>query len=137
MEGEAPSRKEGRGPRRSRLFPGAVGTFPGMSKTSFKGLGEDGQEEEENSVEEEESDGTEVVPAAVGASAGTGGPTIAQSNQPVSQHSAPSLLAIIQQITQIMANLQAASRPQAFKSPSMKATEFFDGTNPFRVRSGI
>ncbi|MBW0479129.1 hypothetical protein O181_018844 [Austropuccinia psidii MF-1] len=58
--------------------------FPGLSRTTFKGPGE---EEEENSVEEEESDGTEGVPAPVGASQGTGGPTLAQSNQPVSHQS--------------------------------------------------
>ncbi|MBW0536058.1 hypothetical protein O181_075773 [Austropuccinia psidii MF-1] len=41
-----------------------------------------------------------------------------------------------------MANLQAASssessRPPAFKTPSMKAPECFDGTCPFKVRSFI
>ncbi|MBW0489100.1 hypothetical protein O181_028815 [Austropuccinia psidii MF-1] len=41
-----------------------------------------------------------------------------------------------------MANIQAASsseasRPQAFKTPSMKAPEFFDGVQPFKVRSFI
>ncbi|MBW0549898.1 hypothetical protein O181_089613 [Austropuccinia psidii MF-1] len=56
--GEAPSRKEGRVPRRSNSFSGVVGSFPGMSRTTFRGPGEDGEEEEENSVEEEESDGT-------------------------------------------------------------------------------
>ncbi|MBW0490932.1 hypothetical protein O181_030647 [Austropuccinia psidii MF-1] len=88
---------------------GVVGSFPGISSTSLKGPGEDGEEEEENSVEEEESDGTEGVLAPVGASQGTGGPTLAQSNQPVSHQSEPSLLAIMQQMTQIMANPQAAS----------------------------
>ncbi|MBW0516975.1 hypothetical protein O181_056690 [Austropuccinia psidii MF-1] len=48
----------------------------------------------------------------------------------------------MQQMTQIMANLQAASlsessRPPAFKTPSMKAPEFFDGTQPLKVRSFI
>ncbi|MBW0589342.1 hypothetical protein O181_129057 [Austropuccinia psidii MF-1] len=75
--------------------------------------GEDGEEEQENSVEEEESDGTEGVPAHVGASQGTEQPTLAQSNQPVSHQSEPSLLAIMQQMTQIMANLQAASSSEA------------------------
>ncbi|MBW0497638.1 hypothetical protein O181_037353 [Austropuccinia psidii MF-1] len=107
-----------------------------------KGPGEDGEEEEENSVEEEESDGTEGAPAPVEASQGTGGPTLAQYNQPVSHQPEPSLLAIIQKMTQIMANLQAASsseasRPPAFKTPSMKAPECFDGTQPFKVRSFI
>ncbi|MBW0583575.1 hypothetical protein O181_123290, partial [Austropuccinia psidii MF-1] len=140
LEGAAPSRKEGRGPRRSSSFSGVVGGFPGTSRTIFKGPGEDGEEEEENSVEEEESDGTEGVPAPVEASQGTGGPTLAQSNQPVSNQSEPSLLAIMKQMTEIMANLQAASssglsRPPAFKTPSMKAPECFYGTQPFKVRS--
>ncbi|MBW0552972.1 hypothetical protein O181_092687 [Austropuccinia psidii MF-1] len=107
-----------------------------------EGPGEDGEEEEENSVEEEESDGTESSPAPVGAPQGTGGPTLSQSDQPVSHKSEPSLLAIIQKMTQIMANLQTASfsessRPPAFKTPSMKAPECFYGTQPFKFPSFI
>ncbi|MBW0486781.1 hypothetical protein O181_026496 [Austropuccinia psidii MF-1] len=114
----------------------------GPQQKIFKGPGEDGEEEEENSVEEEVSDGTEGFPAPVGASQGTGGPTLSQSNQPVSHQSEPSLLAIIQQITQIMDNLQAdssskSSRQPEFKTSSMKAPEFFDGTRPLKVRSFI
>ncbi|MBW0490093.1 hypothetical protein O181_029808 [Austropuccinia psidii MF-1] len=113
-----------------------------MSRTTFRGPGEDGEVEEGNSVEEEESDGTEATPAPVGASEGTRGQTLAQSYQPVSHQTEPSLLAIMQQMTQIMANLQAAasskfSRPQAFKTPSMKGPECFYGTQPFKVRSFI
>ncbi|MBW0573324.1 hypothetical protein O181_113039 [Austropuccinia psidii MF-1] len=131
LEGAEPSRKEGRVPRRSNSFSGVVGGFPGMSRTTFRGPGEDGEEEAENSVEEEESDGTEAAPTPVGASKGTRGPTLAQSDQPVSHQNEPSLLAIMQQMTLIMANLQAAessevSRPPAFKNPSMKARECFD-----------
>ncbi|MBW0524964.1 hypothetical protein O181_064679 [Austropuccinia psidii MF-1] len=70
-----------------------------------KGPGEDGEEEEENSVEEEESDGTKGVPAPLGASKGTGGPTLAQSDEPSSHQSEPCLLAIMRQMTQSMANL--------------------------------
>ncbi|MBW0571198.1 hypothetical protein O181_110913, partial [Austropuccinia psidii MF-1] len=139
-EQHRPGRKE-ECPEDQDLF-GVVGGFPGTSRTTFKGPGEDGEEEEENSVEEEESDGTEGVPAPVEASQGTGGPTLAQSNQPVSHQSEPSLLAIMQQIIQIMANLQAASsyessRPPAFKTPSMKAPECFVRNQPFKVRSLI
>ncbi|MBW0497052.1 hypothetical protein O181_036767 [Austropuccinia psidii MF-1] len=141
-EGEASSRKEGRVPRRSNSFSGVVGSFPGMSRTTFRGPGEAGEEEEKNSVEEEESAGTEGAPAPVGASEGTRGPTLPQYDQLVSHQTEPSLLAIMQQMTQIMANLQAAasseaSRPPAFKTPSMKAPECFDGTQPFKVRSFI
>ncbi|MBW0532931.1 hypothetical protein O181_072646 [Austropuccinia psidii MF-1] len=96
--------------------------------TTLKGPGEVGEEEEEKYVEEEGSDGTEGVPAPVGASQGTGGPTLAQSDQPVSHQSESSLLAIMQKMIQIMANIQAASvsessRPPAFKTPSIKAPE--------------
>ncbi|MBW0589224.1 hypothetical protein O181_128939 [Austropuccinia psidii MF-1] len=76
-----------------------------MSRTTFRGSGEDGEEKQENSVEEEESDGTEAAPAPVEASEGTRGPTLSQSDQPVSHQTEPSLLAIMQQMTQIMANL--------------------------------
>ncbi|MBW0589095.1 hypothetical protein O181_128810 [Austropuccinia psidii MF-1] len=90
----------------------------------------------------EESDGTDRGPAPVEASQGTGGPTLEQYNQPASHQSEPSLLAIMQQRTQIMENLQAASsseesRPPAFKTASMKEPECFDGTQPFKVRSFI
>ncbi|MBW0477024.1 hypothetical protein O181_016739 [Austropuccinia psidii MF-1] len=129
LEGTAPSRKEGRGPRRSSIFSGVFGRLPGLSKTTFKGPGENG--------EEEESDGTEGVPAPVGESQGTLGPTLVQSNQ-----SEPSILAILRQMNQIMADIQAdysseASRPPAFQNTSMKAPGFLDGTPPFKVRSFI
>ncbi|MBW0579538.1 hypothetical protein O181_119253 [Austropuccinia psidii MF-1] len=69
-----------------------------MSRTTFRGPGEDGKEEEEKSVEEEESDGTEAAPAPVEASESTRGPTLAQSDQPVSHQTETSLLAIMQQM---------------------------------------
>ncbi|MBW0565748.1 hypothetical protein O181_105463 [Austropuccinia psidii MF-1] len=111
LERAAPSRKEGGGPRRSNSFSGV-------------------------------SDGTEGVPAPMGASQSTGEPALAQSNQPVFHQSEPSLLAIIQEMTQIMANLQEflsseASRTPAFRTPSMKAPELFDRSQPFKVRSFI
>ncbi|MBW0489000.1 hypothetical protein O181_028715 [Austropuccinia psidii MF-1] len=142
LEGEAPSGKEGRGERRSIAFSGVVGHFPGLSRTTFEGPGEDGEEEEENSVEEEESEGTEGVPAPVGVSQGTGGPSLAQSNQPVSHQSEPSLLAVMKEMTQIISNIQAASsseelQPPACKTQSIKAPECFDGTQPLKFRSFI
>ncbi|MBW0555445.1 hypothetical protein O181_095160 [Austropuccinia psidii MF-1] len=95
-----------------------------------------------NSVEEEASEGTEATPTPVGESQGTGRPTLAQSDQPTSHQSEPSLLGIIQQMTQIMANLQEASssessRPPAFKTPSMKAPACYNGSKPFKVTSFI
>ncbi|MBW0508248.1 hypothetical protein O181_047963, partial [Austropuccinia psidii MF-1] len=132
----APARKEEIGPIRSNYFSGVVGSLPGLSRSTFKGPGEDGEEEEE------ESYGTEGVPDHVGATKGTGGPATVHSNHPVYHQSEPLLLAIMQKMTQIMANRQEdssseASRPPAFKTPSMKAPECFDGTQPFKVRSFI
>ncbi|MBW0482604.1 hypothetical protein O181_022319 [Austropuccinia psidii MF-1] len=48
----------------------------------------------------------------------------------------------MQKMTQIMANLQDASssessRPLEFKTPSIKAPEYFDGAQPFKVSSFI
>ncbi|MBW0480149.1 hypothetical protein O181_019864 [Austropuccinia psidii MF-1] len=67
---------------------------------------------------------------------------LSQYDQPVSHQTEPSLLDIMQQMTQIMAICQAASssevsRPPVFKTPSMKVPECFDGTKPFKVRSLI
>ncbi|MBW0503269.1 hypothetical protein O181_042984 [Austropuccinia psidii MF-1] len=111
------------------------------------GRKEEGQEDqicagEDDEEEEEESDGAEGVSAPVGASQSTGGPTLAQSNQPVSHQSKPSLLTIMKKMTQVMANLQSASsseasRPPALNTPSMKAPECFDPTQHFKVRSFI
>ncbi|MBW0559352.1 hypothetical protein O181_099067 [Austropuccinia psidii MF-1] len=139
MGGEAPPRKEGRGTRRSNSFSGVVGELKFTPRTTLKGLVEDGEEEEENCVEEEEPDGTEVVPAPVGESEGTGEPILARSNQPFSPQYEPSLLAIIKKMTQIIAHLQSASssevpRPPSFNTPSMKAPDFSYVTQPFKVR---
>ncbi|MBW0564125.1 hypothetical protein O181_103840 [Austropuccinia psidii MF-1] len=93
--------------KKIKFLSGVFGSFPGLLKTTFKGPGEDGEYEEESSVEEEGSDATEGVPAP--------------------------------KMTQILANLQAASsseasRPPALKTPSMKAPDCFDRTQPFKVR---
>ncbi|MBW0489067.1 hypothetical protein O181_028782 [Austropuccinia psidii MF-1] len=80
---------EGRGPGRSSSFSRAVGTVPCISRTNCKGPAEDGKDEEDNSLEEKGSDGIDVAPAPVGTPQGTGGPTLSQFNQPVSQKSQP------------------------------------------------
>ncbi|MBW0544700.1 hypothetical protein O181_084415 [Austropuccinia psidii MF-1] len=54
MEGEAPSMKEGRRPRRGKALSGVVGAFPGTSRTTLKVPGEDDVKEDVNLVEEEE-----------------------------------------------------------------------------------
>ncbi|MBW0525525.1 hypothetical protein O181_065240 [Austropuccinia psidii MF-1] len=68
--------------------------------------------------------------------------TLSQLNQPGSHQFEPYLLAIIQKMTQIMANLQAnssskASRPTGFNTSSMKVPDCFDDTQSFKVRGFI
>ncbi|MBW0536181.1 hypothetical protein O181_075896 [Austropuccinia psidii MF-1] len=88
-------------------------------------------------MQEEGSDGTEGVPSPVGKSQCTGGPALAQANQPASNQSKPYSLAIMKQMIQIMTNIQEDLRPKAFNTTSMKAPECFDGIQPFKVRRFI
>ncbi|MBW0485235.1 hypothetical protein O181_024950 [Austropuccinia psidii MF-1] len=111
-------------------------------KEILKVLGGNDAKEEGNSVEEEALDVTEAAPVPVEASQGTEGPTLAQNNNPVYNQSEPSLLAIMQQMTHIMVNLQAAPSSEAsiqpaFKKPSVKEPDGFEGTKPFKFWSFI
>ncbi|MBW0557447.1 hypothetical protein O181_097162 [Austropuccinia psidii MF-1] len=137
LKGAALSRNEGRVPRISSSFSGVVGGFPGTSRTTFIGPGEDGEEEEENSVEEEESDGAEGVPAPVQASQSLGAPTVAQSDQPISHQSEPSLLGIMQQMTQIMANLQAASSSGSSRPYVLRHQNALMGLSPSKSEASF
>ncbi|MBW0470770.1 hypothetical protein O181_010485 [Austropuccinia psidii MF-1] len=99
----------------------------GLSRSSSKGLC--------RYDEEEGPEGTEVLPAPVGAFEGAGGTTLAQYNRAACPKSETSLFDIMQQMTQTMANLQAdssseSSRPPDLKTLSMKAPDCFDGTQP-------
>ncbi|MBW0500811.1 hypothetical protein O181_040526 [Austropuccinia psidii MF-1] len=108
-----------------------------ISRTTLKGPEEDDAEEEETFVEEEGSESTEAALNPVWESQGTGGPALAKCNQPISHQSEPSLLVIMQRMTQIMANLQASSSSEASKPPASKTPDFIDRTQPFKVRSVI
>ncbi|MBW0583962.1 hypothetical protein O181_123677 [Austropuccinia psidii MF-1] len=77
-------------------------------------------------MEEKEYEDNVFVPAPVGAFEGSGESALAQSDNRVSHQSEPLLLAILQWMTKIMANLQEASRTLAFKTPFMKALDCFD-----------
>ncbi|MBW0563762.1 hypothetical protein O181_103477 [Austropuccinia psidii MF-1] len=129
MEGEEPSMKEGRGLRRSCSFSGVVDPVPGISKTSFRVCCEYG--------EENESYGTEAVPAPVAESEGAEGPALANSNNTVSHKSYTPLLKFMYPITQIMANILEVSYFEASRQPTFKEQELFDGTQPLKVRSFI
>ncbi|MBW0497703.1 hypothetical protein O181_037418 [Austropuccinia psidii MF-1] len=121
MEGAAPSR---RGGVKSRL--------------------EEAEDKEgEESVEEEESEETEVAAALAGAPEASEAPNLALSNQPLVSQAEPNFLKMMEQMTQFMGQLTQAVAPRdtskapAFKTPSMKAPDSFDGTKAYKLRGFI
>ncbi|MBW0500940.1 hypothetical protein O181_040655, partial [Austropuccinia psidii MF-1] len=134
MEGAAPSRRGGMKSRRSRSFSGLLGGYPGMSEGARARLGEVEDEEGEESVEEEDSGETEVADALANAPEVPQGSNLALSSQPLVSQTDPSLLKMMEQMTQFMGQLTQAVAPRdnskapAFKTPSMKAPDSFDGT---------
>ncbi|MBW0586629.1 hypothetical protein O181_126344 [Austropuccinia psidii MF-1] len=143
MEGEEPSRIGGMKSRRSRCFSGLLGGYPGISKGARARLGEVEDEEGEESVEEEFSGETEVADAFANAPEVPQGPNLALSNQPLVSQTEPSLLRMMEQMTQFMGQLTQAVTPRdnykapAFKAPSMKAPNSFDGTEGHKLRGFI
>ncbi|MBW0559559.1 hypothetical protein O181_099274 [Austropuccinia psidii MF-1] len=138
MEGAAPSRRVGMKSRRSRSFSGLLGGYPGMSEGARARLEEVENEEGEESVEEEDSGETEVEDALANA------PEVPQgSNQPLFSQTEPSLLKMMEQLTHFMGQLTQAvtpgdnSKAPAFKPPSMKAPDSFDGTQAHKLRGFI
>ncbi|MBW0584400.1 hypothetical protein O181_124115 [Austropuccinia psidii MF-1] len=121
MEGAAPSK---RGGPRSRL-------------------GEAEDEEGEESVEEELSEETEVAAALAGAPEASEASNLALSNQPLVPQAEQNFLKLMEQMTQFMGQLTQAVTPRdtskapAFKTPSMKAPDSFDGTKAYKLRGFI
>ncbi|MBW0565098.1 hypothetical protein O181_104813 [Austropuccinia psidii MF-1] len=107
MEGAAPSRRGGMKSRRSRSFSSLLGGYPGIS---------------------------EEVPQ---------GSNLAPTNQPPVSQSDPSLLKIMVQMATIMGQISQAAAPRdnskapAFKTPSMKEPDSFDGTWAHKLRGFI
>ncbi|MBW0587947.1 hypothetical protein O181_127662 [Austropuccinia psidii MF-1] len=122
MEGAAPSRRGGVKSRRSRSFSGFLGGYPSIPQGPRRRLGEAEDEEGEESVEEEESEEAEVA-AALAAE--------------------PNFLKMMEQMTQFMGQLTQAVAPRdtskvpAFKTPSMKAPDSFDGSKAYKLRGFI
>ncbi|MBW0522360.1 hypothetical protein O181_062075 [Austropuccinia psidii MF-1] len=140
MEGAAPSRRGGMKSRRSISSSGLLGGYPGMPEGARARLGEVEDEEGEESMEEEDSGETEVgddleifpeVPQ---------GSNLAPTNQPLVSQSDPSLLKIMEKMATIMGQLSQAEAPRdnskapAFKTPSKKAPDSFDGTQAHKLR---
>ncbi|MBW0572534.1 hypothetical protein O181_112249, partial [Austropuccinia psidii MF-1] len=102
-------------------------------------LGDVEDEEGEESVEEEGSGETEVADAPEVPQ----GSNLALSSQPLVSQTEPSLLKMMEKMTQFMGQLTQAVTPRenskapSFKTPSMKAPDFFDGTQAHKLRGLI
>ncbi|MBW0489753.1 hypothetical protein O181_029468 [Austropuccinia psidii MF-1] len=143
MEGEEPSRRGGMKSRRSISFSGLLGGYPGMSEGERAKIGEIEDEEGEESVEEEDSGETEVADALANAPEVPQGSNPALYSQPLVSQTEPSLLKMMEQMTQFMGKLTQAVTPRdnskapACKTPSMKAPDSFDGTQAHKLRGFI
>ncbi|MBW0480570.1 hypothetical protein O181_020285 [Austropuccinia psidii MF-1] len=83
MKGEAPSRRGGMKSKRSRYLSGLLGGYPGMSEVARARLGEAENEEGEESVEEEDSEYTEVETALAGVPEASEAANLGHSNEPL------------------------------------------------------
>ncbi|MBW0523596.1 hypothetical protein O181_063311 [Austropuccinia psidii MF-1] len=97
----------------------------------------------EESVEEEESEETEVATAFSGAPEASGAANLVHSNQPLVSQAEQNFLKMMEQTTQFMGQLTQAVSPRdnskalAFKTQSMKAPDSFDGTQAHKLRGFI
>ncbi|MBW0523352.1 hypothetical protein O181_063067 [Austropuccinia psidii MF-1] len=134
MEGAAPSRRGGMKSRRSRSFSGLLGGYPGIPEGARARLVEAEEEEGEDSEE------TEVETALAGVPEASEAATLSHSNQPLVSPSEPNFLKMMEQMTQFMGQLTQAVAPRenskapAFKTPSMKTPDSFDGTQAYKLR---
>ncbi|MBW0565385.1 hypothetical protein O181_105100 [Austropuccinia psidii MF-1] len=100
MEGEEPSRRGGAKSRRSRSFSGFLGGYHGISQGLRSRLGEAEDKEGEESVEEIESENTEVAATLEGSPEASEAPNLACSNKPLVSQSVPNFLKMMKKMTQ-------------------------------------
>ncbi|MBW0558060.1 hypothetical protein O181_097775 [Austropuccinia psidii MF-1] len=93
--------------------------------------------------EGEESEENEVAAALEGAPEASEAPNLAHSNQPLVYQAEPNFLKRMEQMIQFMGKLtqevspRDTSKSPAFKTPSMKAPDSFDGTKAYKLRGFI
>ncbi|MBW0464116.1 hypothetical protein O181_003831 [Austropuccinia psidii MF-1] len=94
----------------------------------------------EDSVEEENSEETEVAAALGDAPEASEAPNLAFSNKPLVSQAEPNFLEMMEKMTHFMEQLTQAvaprdnSRTPDFKNSSMKAPHSFDGTKSHKLR---
>ncbi|MBW0470537.1 hypothetical protein O181_010252 [Austropuccinia psidii MF-1] len=143
IEGAAPSRKWGMKSRRSRSFSCLLGGYPGISEGERARLGEVEDEEGKESMEGKDSGNTEVADALANAPKVPQGSNLALSSQPLVSQTEPSLLKMMEEMTQFMGKLTKAvssresSKAPEFKTSSMKEPYSFDGTQAHKLKGFI
>ncbi|MBW0481208.1 hypothetical protein O181_020923 [Austropuccinia psidii MF-1] len=140
---EEPSRRGGFKLRRSTSFSGFLGGYPGNNQGTRSRLGEAEDEEGQEPVEEENSKEAELEAALVGSPETSEAPNLALSNQLLVPQAEPNFLKMMQKMTQFIGKFtqevspRGNSRHPAFKTPSMKAPDLFDGTQAHKLRGLI
>ncbi|MBW0501087.1 hypothetical protein O181_040802 [Austropuccinia psidii MF-1] len=143
MEGAAPSRRGGTKSRTLRSFSGPLGHHPGISEASRPTLGEVGDEEGEESMEEEDSGENEVADSLANDPEVLQSSDLALSSKSLVSQIETSLLKMMNQINKFMGKLTQAVTPRGnskapeFKTLSMKAPDSFDGTQANKLRGFI
>ncbi|MBW0501178.1 hypothetical protein O181_040893 [Austropuccinia psidii MF-1] len=114
-----------------------------MSEGARSRLVEVEDEDGEESVKKEDSGETEVADCLANAPEVPQGSNLAPSSQILVSKTDPSLLKMMEQMTQFRGQLTQAVAPRdnskapAFKTPSMKAPDSFDGTQAHKLRGFI
>ncbi|MBW0524828.1 hypothetical protein O181_064543 [Austropuccinia psidii MF-1] len=143
MEGEVPSRRGGVKSGRSRSFSGILGGYPGIFEGSRAITGEFEDEEGEESVEEEDSGETEVAVSLAEAPKSPQGSNLDLSSKPLVYQIEPSLLKMIEKMTQFQGqltqkvSLRDNSKAPEFKTLAMKAPDSLNGTQSHKLRGFI
>ncbi|MBW0484814.1 hypothetical protein O181_024529 [Austropuccinia psidii MF-1] len=117
MEGAAPSIRGGMKSRRSRSFSGLLGGYPDMSGGARARIGEVGDEEGEESVEDKDSGETEVKDALQNTPEVPQGSNLGPTTQPLVSQSDTRLLKIMKQMATIMGSLSQTAAPGTIPKP--------------------
>ncbi|MBW0583612.1 hypothetical protein O181_123327 [Austropuccinia psidii MF-1] len=100
-------------------------------------------EEGEKALEEEDSEEAEVATPLAGAPEASQASNLAHSNQPLVSQAEHNLLKLMKKLTKLIGKLTEEvfprdnSKSPAFKTPSIKAPDSFDGTQAHKLRGFI
>ncbi|MBW0593909.1 hypothetical protein O181_133624 [Austropuccinia psidii MF-1] len=143
MEGVAPSRRGGVNSRSSRSFSGLLDGYESIPKGPRSRLGDAEDEEGEKALEEEDSEEAGVATALAGAPEASKASNLAHSNKTLVSQDEHVLLKMMKKLTKLIGKLTQEVAPRdnskspAFRNPSIKAPDSFDGTQAHKLRGFI